>query len=110
MPFGERGEHVSIKLIDYENPENNEFIVTTQYSFTPKKNLNRRPDLVLLVNGIPLVIGEAKSPVRPSISWLDGAIQLDEYQKSVPELFVPNVFCFASEGKNYRVGSIKASD
>lgn len=107
MPFGERGEHISIKLIDYENPENNEFIVTTQYSFTPKRDLNRRPDLVLLVNGIPLVIGEAKSPVRPSISWLDGAIQLDEYQKSVPELFVSNVFCFASEGKNYRVGSIK---
>jgi len=107
MPFGERGEHVSIKLIDYENPENNEFVVTTQYSYTPKRDLNRRPDLVLLVNGIPLIVGEVKSPVRPSVPWLDGAIQLEDYQKYVPELFVPNAFCFASEGKRFRVGSVK---
>jgi len=105
MPFGENGEHVSVKLIDYDNIENNEFIVTTQYSF--KTGQERRPDLVLLVNGIPLVIGEAKTPVRPAVSWVDGAIQLEEYQNSVPEIFVPNVFCFATEGKAYRVGSIK---
>lgn len=105
MPFGEDGEHVSIKLIDYDDIENNEFIVTTQYRF--KAGQERRPDLVLLINGIPVVIGEAKTPVRPAISWVDGAIQLEEYQKSIPELFVPNVFCFATEGKAYRVGSIK---
>ena len=104
MPFGEKGEHVSIRLIDYENPENNGFIVTTQYSFTSGQT--RRPDIVLLINGIPLVIGEAKTPVRPAISWVDGAIQLEEYQKSLPALFVPNAFCFATEGKAYRVGSI----
>jgi len=105
MPFGEHSEHVSITLIDYENPQNNEFIVTTQYSFSAGQN--RRPDLVLLVNGIPLIIGECKTPVRPSISWVDGAIQLEEYQNSIPALFVPNVFCFATEGKTYRCGSIK---
>ncbi|ADE36560.1 type I restriction endonuclease subunit R [Methanohalophilus mahii] len=105
MPFGENGDHVSVKLIDYENIDNNDFIVTTQYTF--KSGQERRPDLVLLVNGIPLVVGEAKTPVRPAISWVDGAIQLEEYQKSIPELFVPNVFCFATEGKTYRVGSIK---
>jgi len=105
MPFGEKGEHVSIKLIDYKNIQNNSFIVTTQFSFTSDET--KRPDLLLIVNGIPIVIGEAKTPVRPSISWVDAAIQLEEYQNSIPNLFVPNVFCFASEGKTYRVGSIK---
>jgi type I restriction enzyme R subunit len=105
MPFGERGEHVSIKLIDYENPRNNQFIVTTQFKFTT--NQSRRADLVLIVNGIPLVIGEAKTPVRPAISWYDGAVQLEEYQRSIPQLFVPNVFMFATEGKTYRAGAVK---
>jgi type I restriction enzyme, R subunit len=105
MPFGENGEHVSINLIDYDNLENNKFIVTTQYTYISGQN--RRADLVLLVNGLPLVIGECKTPVRPAISWVDGAIQLEEYQESLPQLFVPNVFCFATEGKEYRAGSIK---
>jgi len=107
MPFGERGEHVSIKLIDYENPRNNQFIVTTQFKFTT--NQSRRADLVLIVNGIPLVIGEAKTPVRPAISWFDGAVQLEEYQRSIPQLFVSNVFMFATEGKTYRAGAVKLS-
>src|SRR3989338_4416659 len=105
MPFGENSEHTTVSLIDFDNIANNNFVVTTQYSFSSGQN--RRPDLVLLVNGIPLVIGEAKTPVRPAISWVDGAIQLEEYQNSIPTLFVPNLFCFATEGKEYRVGSIK---
>ncbi len=105
MPFGEHGEHISINLIDYEDLTKNEYIVTTQFRF--KAGQTRRADIVLLVNGIPLVIGEAKTPVRPSISWVDGAIQLEEYQKTIPQLFVPNVFIFATEGKTYRAGSVK---
>lgn len=105
MPFGENSEHTTVKLIDFENIKNNNFVITTQYSYTSDQN--RRPDLVLLINGIPLIIGEAKTPVRPAISWVDGALQLEEYQKSIPALFVPNMFCFATEGKTYRVGSIK---
>jgi type I restriction enzyme R subunit len=54
-----------------------------------------------------LVVGEAKTPVRPAISWFDGAVQLEEYQNSIPQLFVPNVFMFATEGKSYRAGSVK---
>ena len=104
MPFGENGEHVSINLIDFDEIENNQLIVTTQYSFT--SGPTKRPDIVLLVNGIPLVIGELKTPIRPAITWVDGAIQLENYQKSIPPLFVPNVFCFASEGKTYMAGSI----
>lgn len=105
MPFGAHGEHVSVRLIDYEDLSKNEFVVTTQFRFTAGQN--RRADLVLLVNGIPLVIGEAKTPIRPAISWFDGAVQLEEYQNSIPSLFVPNVFMFATEGKTYRAGAVK---
>ena len=62
---------------------------------------------MLLVNGIPLVVIEAKTPVRASQSWVDGALQVhDDYERNVPELFVPNVFSVATEGKEFRYGSI----
>ena len=80
MPFGEHGEHASVNLIDYNDLSRNEFVVTTQFRFIAGQS--RRADLVFLINGIPLVIGEAKTPVRPAISWFDGAVQLEEYQNS----------------------------
>ena len=98
MPFGENSEHTTVRLIDFDDIANNNFVVTTQYSFTNGQNI--RPDLVLLINGIPIIIGETKTPVRPAISWVDGALQLEGYQNYAPALFVPNMFCFATEGKN----------
>ena len=106
MPFGENGEHVTIRLIDFEDLKQNRFVVTQQFTFRAGKT-EKRADLVLLVNGMPLVVIEAKTPVRSSQSWLDGALQVhDDYEKNVPELFVPNVFSVATEGKEYRYGSI----
>lgn len=68
---------------------------------------SKRADLVLLVNGFPLVVIEAKTPVRASQSWLDGALQIHEdYERNVPELFVPNLLSVATEGKELRYGSI----
>ena len=106
MPFGENGEHVTIKLIDFDDVEQNQYVVTQQFTFRAGAT-EKRADLVLLINGIPLVIIEAKTPVRASQSWLDGALQVHEdYERNVPELFVPNVFSIATEGKEYRYGSI----
>lgn len=108
MPYGENGQHIPINLIDFENMENNDYIITTQYSF--KSQETRRPDIVLLVNGIPLVIIEAKTPVRPGISWADGALQIvEEYEPTIPELFVPNIFSAATEGKELQYGVIGAA-
>ena len=57
----------------------------------------------MLINGIPIVLIEAKTPVRASQSWLDGALQVhDDYERNIPELFVPNVFSIATEGKEFR--------
>ena len=106
MPFGENGEHVTIRLIDFDDLEQNQYVVTTQFTFRAGAT-EKRADLVLLVNGIPLVVIEAKTPVRASQSWLDGALQVhDDYERNVPELFVPNVFSVATEGKEFRYGSI----
>ncbi len=106
MPFGPNGEHVTIHVIDFDNLKRNCFVVTQQLTFRAGKT-EKRADLVLIVNGMPLVVIEAKTPVRSSESWLDGALQVhDDYEKNVPELFVPNVFSVATEGKEYRYGSI----
>ena len=107
MPFGENGEHVTIKLIDFEDLKQNHYVVTQQYTFRAGKT-EKRADLVLLANGVPLVLIEAKTPVRSSQSWLDGALQVhDDYERNVPELFVPNAFSVATEGKEYRYGAIR---
>ena len=107
MPFGPNGEHVTIRLIDFDDIEQNSFVVTQQFTFRAGKT-EKRADLVLLVNGLPLVLIEAKTPVRSSQSWLDGALQVhDDYEQNVPELFVPNVFSVATEGKECRYGSVR---
>ena len=107
MPFGERGEHTPIRLIDFENLANNEFVVTSQWVY-PVKEGGKRFDIVLLVNGFPLVIGETKTPVRPAVTWVDGANDIHNgYERSVPQMFVSNVFSFATEGKCFRYGSIR---
>ena len=107
MPFGENYKHVSVRLIDFDNLDNNQYIITSQYTYRAGAT-EKRPDLVLLVNGFPLVIIEAKTPVRQAVSWVDGAIQIhDDYEKTVPELFACNVFSVASEGKELRYGSIR---
>jgi hypothetical protein len=70
--------------------------------------IEKRFDIVFVVNGLPLVIGEAKSPARSAVTWFDGAYRVSEiYEKQVPAIFVPNVFSFATEGRVYRYGSIR---
>ncbi len=106
MPFGPNNEHVPVRLIDLDDPKQNQYVVTQQFTYRAGPT-ERRADLVLLVNGLPLVLIEAKTPVKKCISWVDGAVQVhDDYEKFVPELFVCNVFSVATEGKAYHYGSI----
>jgi type I restriction enzyme R subunit len=106
MPFGENNEHVTLKLIDYDDLDQNQYVATTQYTFRAG-SAERRADLMLFVNGLPLILVEAKTPVRKAISWFDGAKQVhDDYERFVPELFACNVFSVATEGKDLRYGAI----
>lgn len=106
MPFGPNNHHVAIRLIDFDDLSNNLYVAATQFTFRAGP-VEKRADIVLLVNGIPLVLVEAKTPVRPAVNWADGAMQVhDIYEKQAPELFLANVFSVATEGKELRYGSI----
>jgi type I restriction enzyme R subunit len=110
LPFGQDGDHVTINLIDFNNLENNHFVVAQQVHYIAATEVYF--DIVLYVNGIPLVVGEVKSATRPSISWQDGAADFmggqKHYWKNVEPFFVPNLLCFASEGKTFAYGAINA--
>ncbi|MBF0182190.1 MAG: type I restriction endonuclease subunit R [Magnetococcales bacterium] len=107
MPFGPNGEHVSIQFIDFAHPQKNDCVVTNQWVY-PKLEGGRRFDVVLLINGFPLVIGEAKTPVRPAVTWVDGASDIHNgYEQTVPGMFAANVFSFSTEGKAFRYGSVR---
>lgn len=106
MPFGENNRHVPVRFFDFRDLSNNEYIVTNQYRVHHRET--KIPDIVLFINGIPVVVGEAKVPTRPSVSWLDGAHEIHNiYEKNVPQLFVPNILSFATEGKELHYGGVR---
>jgi len=106
MPFGKNNRHVPVRLIDFEDLSNNSYSITNQFRIHHRET--KIPDIVLLINGIPVVVGEVKIPIRPSVSWLDGAHEIhDIYENTVPQLFVPNILSFASEGKALFYGAVR---
>jgi len=110
MPLGKDGEHITINLIDYHDHSKNHYVVSQQVPSMGAKNAFF--DLVLYVNGIPLVVGEVKTPVRMSISWQDGAADFmgsdKHYWANQSSFFVPNLLCFATEGKTFAYGAVNA--
>lgn len=108
FPFGKDGRPVPIKFFGTHTDKTlnkNEYVVSNQWIY-PQREGGKRLDIVLLVNGFPLVIGELKTLTRSAITWLDGAKDIAAYEKSIPAMFVPNVLNFATEGKCYRYGSV----
>lgn len=106
MPFGENNQHTPIRLIDFDNLSNNSYIITNQFKIQHSEL--KIPDIVMMINGIPVVVGEAKTPIRPAISWLDGAHEIhDIYENTTPQLFVPNILSFATEGKELFYGGVR---
>jgi type I restriction enzyme R subunit len=107
MPFGPNNQHVAVRLVDFTQPGKNRLTVVNQWTYQTG-NVTKRFDVVLLVNGLPLVISEAKTPTRSAVTWFDGAHQINEiYEKEIPAMFVPNVFSFATDGRLLRYGSIR---
>src|SRR3990167_4704552 len=92
------------KLLDFDNPENNQFVVTNQFYFEGDTE-NIRPDILIFVNGLPLVDIEAKSPTASEgVSFENGIDQLKRYEKVARKLFIPNCFNIASDGlKNQNI-------
>lgn len=107
-PFGENGRMIPIRFFGTLKKESlalNEYVVTNQWIY-PQAEGGKRLDIVLLINGFPVTVGELKTPVRSAITWLDAAGDITAYEKSIPAMFVTNIFNFATEGKCYRYGSI----
>ena len=101
----ERGERVW--LIDFNNPLNNEFLVVNQFTII-ENNHNKRPDLLLFVNGIPLVLIELKNAADEKTTLLSAYKQVDTYQAMIPGLFTYNAFNIISDGLEAKAGSISA--
>ena len=101
----ERGDRVW--LIDFKNPYNNEFVVVNQFTVV-ENNQNKRPDIVLFVNGIPLVIMELKNPVDENATIHSAFKQIETYKSVIPNLFTYNGFVVISDGLEAKAGSISA--
>ncbi len=97
-----------VRLIDFDNLDNNSFIVSEEVRYgTP--GAAARFDAVLWVNGLPLVVGELKTPLVKGLSWMTGATELvDVYQPKWPAFFAANAFVFASDGKQFRYAGVGA--
>lgn len=84
-----------VRLLDFDDPENNDFHVVNQWTFVEYSE--KRPDVIIFVNGMPLVLFELKSPSREETDASDAYLQLRQYMKQIPSMFVPNVFCVMSD-------------
>lgn len=94
------------RLIDFDNPVANDFVVARQLTVKGARNRTIRPDFLLFVNGLPLVCIELKDPANTTAELNTAIAQLDRYMELEPELFVPNVLLAVSDGLLTRVGSI----
>ena len=97
-----------VKLIDFFNAANNQFLVVNQYTITGSKG-NRRPDVIVFVNGLPLAVLELKNPADNSADIWSAFQQLQTYKEELPELFMFNEALVISDGLNARVGSLTAN-
>lgn len=94
-------------LIDFENPENNEFVVANQFTVIEDGN-TKRPDVILFVNGIPLVVIELKNPADENATVKSAFKQVQTYKAIIPGLFTYNGFMIISDGLEARAGSLSA--
>ena len=106
--MGEEGiKGDKVWLIDFANPENNEFLVCNQFTVI-ENNINKRPDVVLLVNGLPLVVIELKNPIDENATVQKAFTQLQNYKNAIPSLFYYNAALVASDGLDARAGTISS--
>lgn len=102
---GIRGDIV--KLIDLENISNNEFVVSNQFTVV-ENNINKRPDVILFINGLPLVVLELKNPTDENATVQKAYTQLQNYKNAIPSLFAYNAILIASDGLDAKSGTISS--
>lgn len=105
---GSKSKTDYVQLIDFTNIDNNQFLIVNQYTITGSKG-NRRPDVIVFINGMPLSVIELKNPADSSADIWSAYQQLQTYKDEVPDLFVFNEALVVSDGLNARVGSLTAN-
>lgn len=97
-----------VYLVDYKNPDNNSFIVANQWTFI--ENSNKRPDVILFLNGLPVVLVELKSPSREETDASEAYRQLRNYMKEIPSMFIYNAICVMSDQLTSKAGTITSGE
>lgn len=108
--YTEKGEprDTIVYLIDYENPDNNSFIVANQWTFI--ENSEKRPDVLLFINGLPLVLMELKSPSREETDASEAYRQIQNYKHEIPSMFIYNAICVMSDLAVSKAGTITSDE
>jgi len=96
-----------VRLFDFDQVDKNEFLVINQFTII-ENNVNKRPDIILFINGIPLVVIELKNPVDENATIKKAYDQLQTYKATIPSLFAYNEICVISDGLEAKAGSLTA--
>ena len=97
-----------VYLIDYKNTDNNSFIIANQWTFI--ENSNKRPDVILFLNGLPIVLVELKSPSREETDASEAYRQLRNYMQEIPSMFIYNAICVMSDQLTSKAGTITSGE
>lgn len=106
---GKEDVNALVRLIDYDNPDNNTFHIVNQWTYV-ERGTNKRPDLIAFVNGLPLVVFELKSPSNMEADNEDAYQQIQNYKKQIPTLFAYNAFCVISDMLQTKIGTITSPE
>jgi len=111
IPYQQDGFERSheIALVDFENPLNNDFLAVNQFTIL-HNNQNKRPDVILFVNGLPLVVLELKNPAEDNADIHSAYNQIETYTAVIPSLFTYNEICVISDGLECKAGSLSAGE
>lgn len=96
-----------VRVFDFDEVDKNEFLVINQFTII-ENNVNKRPDIILFINGIPIVVIELKNPVDENATIKKAFDQLQTYKATIPSLFVYNEICVVSDGLEAKAGSLTA--
>lgn len=96
-----------VYLVDHKNLSNNDWLAVNQYTII-ENNHNRRPDVIVFINGLPLAVFELKNPADVNATVRNAFNQIQTYKSDIPSLFTYNAFCVISDGIDSRIGSLTA--
>ncbi|WP_127938658.1 type I restriction endonuclease subunit R [Staphylococcus aureus] len=97
-----------VKIVDFEHPQNNDFLAVNQLTVV-NGDYTKRPDIVLFINGLPIVVIELKNSTNETVGVEDGYHQLETYKMRIPQLFTFNEVLVTSDGMNTKAGSLTAN-